>query len=168
MRTHLLCALAFLGGAAVAHAQPWPYHPTQTSYQAPASYESPSGYPLYSPGSSNALPNYQNNYPRGVQQNVTTMGQMLPAEDPSAAPQPAIPPTAPQTVIEDAADEATPVEGGPERPGPQSRYWVSVDYIMLFLQPASLNTPLVTNGSAADLHAGALDQKGTTILFANN
>lgn len=151
--------------AAVAHAQPWPYS-TQTGYQAPPSYGYPqAGYPAYYPGNANAFPNY----PRetGITPNVATMGQTLPAEDPSGTappPQPANAPT--ENAIEN--DEATPVEGSPERAGPRTRYWASVDYIMLFLQPGRTNTPLVTNGNVLDLHPGALDQQGTAIIFGDN
>jgi len=46
-------------------------------------------------------------------------------------------------------------------------FWFSAGYEMAWFRPWRLTTPLLTQGSQADAHPGALGQPGTTILFGD-
>jgi hypothetical protein len=48
------------------------------------------------------------------------------------------------------------------------RFWASANYTLSWIRSERLATPLVTTGSAADLHPGALDQPGTVVLLGDH
>jgi hypothetical protein len=49
---------------------------------------------------------------------------------------------------------------------PSNRFYVSAEYLLWFMRPSNY-PPLVTSGSVADAHAGAIGQPGTQVLFGN-
>jgi hypothetical protein len=47
------------------------------------------------------------------------------------------------------------------------RVWFSVDYMMAWLQKPRIAGPLISEGSASDIHPGALGQPGTVVAFGD-
>jgi hypothetical protein len=161
MRTQLLCALAFLFGAEVAHAQGWGTNTYNNYYGYPASYQASGGYDYTSAyGSAGYYPYangydytsyYANSYYGGY---PVSTGMEVPSTAPATAPV-----------------EGVPTEGVPEGEGfpdvePACKYkcWLIGDYIMSWVRPMHFNYPLVTIGSVADVPAGGLGQPGTTVV----
>lgn len=54
--------------------------------------------------------------------------------------------------------------GAPPR---RDTFWVSANYVAMFLRPMSLNGPLVTTGSVFDNPSGALGAPSTAVLYGN-
>jgi len=46
-------------------------------------------------------------------------------------------------------------------------FWVNADYALFWIRPGPLTAPLVTVGSAIDVHSGAIGQPGTAVLFGD-
>lgn len=146
MRTQLLCALAILAGGEVASAQSWPSYPSYGGQgQGYAAAYPGSGYP----GSGYVYPNYTANQQYSTYQQVYAL-----------PPSPMVAPPGPEAMPEAPAEEDKAACSGP-------RFWVNISYVMLFLQPQKLATPLATTGSTADTAPGALNQPGTRILFGD-
>ena len=77
------------------------------------------------------------------------------------------PSTLPDTSFEGDLMEA-PGAGAPEKPFHRltnERWWVSSDYVGMFIRPMRLAGALVTTGSAANAAPGALGQASTAVLF---
>jgi hypothetical protein len=163
MRTQLLCTLALLCGAEVAHAQGWGTNTYNNYYQYPASYQAPGGYDYTGAyGSAGYYPaaygyNYGNGY--GNYNNANYGYAEYPVTDAAATPA-----------------DAVPMDGGPEgaavaaavEPACKCRFWLAGDYMMSWVRDMHVNYPLVTIGSAADVHPGALGQPGTVIIVDDN
>jgi hypothetical protein len=49
-----------------------------------------------------------------------------------------------------------------------TQIWASADYLLWWIRPGPLSTPLVTTGSPADPIPGALGQPNTQVLFGNS
>ncbi len=186
MRTPLLGILALLCGADLALAQTWPASAGTANYpaygpSAPAAGGAPaSGYNYYYYYLPRSAPGYAaapaTNYAPVAQQpvapspgptvvleaptQVETAGPMVPSDIMPGQPIVLPPPEKlKHRSLPDGAEEH-------QEPVPTC-YWLSVGYVEAFIPRERLTTPLVTTGSPTDVHAGALGQPGTRVLFGS-
>jgi len=90
---------------------------------------------------------------------------------PTIIQDPAPPYTEDDNVTEFGPSYPQPISRGPALPfhrKPADRFWVSSDYVGMFIRPMRMASPLLTTGSLNDNFPGALGQPSTSVLFPNN
>jgi hypothetical protein len=174
MRTQLLCALAILCGAEVAHAQGWGTNAYNNYYMYPASYQAPGGYDYSGAyGSAGYYPsaygyNYSNGYPyytSGYYGYPEYTSAEVATTAAAATPVAGVPADGVTTdaVLHDGAPLVPDVE-----PTSQCRFYLAGDYMMSWFKQFHLNFPLVTTGSPSNPNAGALGEADTAVLVGGD
>jgi hypothetical protein len=133
------------------------YYPNDGTYPAAVGYNYPAGYPT---GYGYADPGYGYGYGVGYQPGASygagfnyAYGTGYPAGFDPGAP-----------------GEVTDGDQGPKLPSKNAvcYTWADFSYLASWARRAPLSTPLVTSGSAADAHPGAIGQPGTGVVFGTD
>lgn len=160
MRTHLLFTLAFLCSGAIASAQQMPPSPGTSG-------DGPTLVPSLPSDTATSLKHH-------VSSSMRAATDASSNEPPTAGPGKAPPITSPLPLSYDAPVESMPhvdsvmSSGGGGGGGGGGLFWVSGSYVLGWLRPISLPTPLLTTGSINDAAPGALLEPNTSILFGTN
>jgi hypothetical protein len=152
MRTPLVCALALLCGAELAHGQAW----------------SGGAYPGYQATPAGGYAGYASTgytgYNRPQQEFYAPTPYMAPPEGSAeeCEGQSCTPQGVPASVSAAYSDE---YNGGQQQPDHcTNHFWLSGNYAMLFIRPERVAVPLVAVGSPSDFPPGAIGQPGTQVL----
>jgi hypothetical protein len=103
-------------------------------------------------------------YPEGTTMQAAPSGA-LPSGDGAPLFQPVLP-VVPLSPDEVPGEDGVP-HGDKAHAPARDRFWFLAGYESAWIKPGRNTTPLLTQGSPADAHPGALDQPGTTILFGD-
>jgi Putative beta barrel porin-7 (BBP7) len=167
MRKEVLCALVVLLSGGLVHAQPangptgqggpdgqYPGYP-QPSGAVPAYYQ-PSGADPNGPITPVDYP-YSGGYGYGYDYGPGNPYGYGPQVQMGLPPWGDAQPPDPTEKVKEAPVVLSPVR--------KDICWLSANYAMVLFRPMTLSAPLVTTGSTADPHPGALGQPGTAVTF---